>query len=153
MCKLSLLRLSVPRLQSNSIMLYGFHKIKHHSLNALVHRKSLLVLVYKCVCVCVRMLMCVCTVSVCACGSVLAFEAVHSVELVLFVRKAIEPHGSLCGTAAPTGAGDGISNAAVGQPAGVAAVIAQQLPGSKHLPHFGDMCAVFLTGPDRLIVG
>lgn len=89
----------------------------------------------------------------CVCGSVVALEAVHSVQLVLFVGEAAEPHGGLGGTAAPAGAGDGVADAAVSQPAGVAAVVAQQLPGGVHLADFGDLSAVFLTRRDRFIVG
>lgn len=106
----------------------------------------------ECVFVCVHADVC-CRLSVCVCGSVVALEAVHSVQLVLFVGEAVEPHGGLCGTTAPAGLGDGITDAAVGQPAGVAAVVAQQLPGSVHLSDLGDLSAVFLTSLDRLIVG
>lgn len=105
-----------------------------------------------CLFVCVHADVC-CRLSVCVCGSVVALEAVHSVQLVLFVGEAVEPHGGLCGTTAPAGLGDGITDAAVGQPAGVAAVVTQQLPGSVHLSDLGDLSAVFLTSLDRLIVG
>ncbi|TNN49249.1 hypothetical protein EYF80_040547 [Liparis tanakae] len=50
------------------------------------------------------------------------------------------------------GAGHGVTDAAVGQPAGVAAVVAQQLPGGEHLAHFGDLSAVLPARPDRLVV-
>lgn len=83
----------------------------------------------------------------------MALKAVHPVKLVLFVREAAEPHGGLCRAAALARLGDGIPDAAVGQPASVAAVVSQQLPGSVHLAHLGDLSAVLLAGPDRLIVG
>eukprot|EP00064_Thunnus_orientalis_P012858 superscaffoldBa00002019_g12894 len=89
----------------------------------------------------------------CVCSSVVALEAVNSVQLVLFVGEAAEPHSSFCGTAAPARAGDGITDAAVGQPTGVAAVVTQQLPGGVHLANLGDLSAVFLTRSDRLVVG
>lgn len=99
------------------------------------------------------MLMCVAgCLFVFFCGSVLALEAVHAVQLVLFVGEAVEPHGRLRGTAAPAGFGDGVADAAVGQPAGVAAVVAQQLPGGVHLADLGDLSAVLLAGVDGLIV-
>lgn len=94
----------------------------------------------------------VCAVT-CVCGSVVAFEAVDSVQLVLFVGEAMEPHGGFCGAAAPTGAGDGIADTAVCQPAGVAAVVAQQFPSCKHLADLGDLSAILLAGPDPLVVG
>lgn len=94
---------------------------------------------------CVSMLLC--------CQSVVALKAVHPVQLVLFVREASEPHGGLRGAAALAGLGDGIPHASVGQPAGVAAVVPQQLPGGVHLPHLGDLSAVLLAGPDCFIVG
>ena len=104
------------------------------------------------VCVCVHADVCLQVVCVCVCSSVVALEAVHSVQLVLFVGEAVEPHSGLRGAAAPAGVGDGIADAAVGQPAGVAAVVAQQLPGGVHLADLGDLSTVFLTRPDRLVV-
>lgn len=89
----------------------------------------------------------------CVSISVVALEAVHSVQLVLFVRVAAEPHCSLRGAAAPAGAGDRITDAAVSQPPGVAAVVAQQLPGGVHLADLGDLGTVLLTRPDCLVIG
>lgn len=83
----------------------------------------------------------------------MALEAVNSVQLVLFVGEAAEPHGGFCWTAAPARVGDGVTDAAVSQPASIAAVIAQQLPGGVHLAHFGDLSTVLLTSPDCFIVG
>lgn len=106
--------------------------------------------------VCVRVHPKVCVYWMClqgVCSSVVALEAVHSVQLVLFIWEAVKPHGSFCGTAASTGTGDGIADASVGQPASVAAVIAQQLPCSKHLADLGDLSTIFLTSPDGLVVG
>ncbi len=97
--------------------------------------------------------MCVCRLSVCVCSSVVALEAVHSVELVLFVGEADKPHGSLCGTAAPAGVGDGITDASVSQPAGVTAVVTQQLPGGVHLADLGNLSTILLTRTDRLVIG
>ena len=82
-----------------------------------------------CVCVCLPVWVCVSNyvfvcVRTCAC-SVLALEAVHSVQLVFLVWEAGEPHGRFGWTAAPAGAGDRVTDAAVGQPAGVTAVVAQ----------------------------
>lgn len=98
---------------------------------------------------------CMCLQVLCArvCSSVVALEAVHSVQLVLFVGEAVEPHGGFCGTTASTGTGDGIADAAISQPAGVAAIIAQQLPSGKHLADLGNLSTVFLTSPDCLVVG
>ena len=106
---------------------------------------------YECACVCV----CVCvTMSMYACAcSVLALEAVHSVQLVFLVREAGEPHGRFGWTAALAGAGDRVTDAAVGQPAGVAAVVAQQLPGGVHLAHLGDLGPVLKTRPHCLVIG
>lgn len=83
----------------------------------------------------------------------MALKAIDSVKLVFFVWEAAEPHGSLSGAAALARLGDGVPHAAVGQPAGVAAVISQQFPGSVHLAHLGNLSAVFLAGPDCLVVG
>lgn len=83
----------------------------------------------------------------------MALEAVDSVKLVFFVREAAEPDGGLCRAAALARLSDGVADAAVGQPAGVTAVVPQQFPGSVHLPHLGDLGAVFLAGPDCLVVG
>lgn len=87
------------------------------------------------------------------CHSVAALEAVHPVKLVLFVREAAEPNGGLRGAAALAGLGDGVADAAVGKPTGVAAVVSLQFPGGVHLAHLGDLSTVFLAGPDCLIVG
>lgn len=57
--------------------------------------------------------------------SVVALEAVDSVQLVFLVGVTVEPHGSFRWAAAPTGAGDGVTDAPVSQPAGVTAVVAQ----------------------------
>lgn len=86
-------------------------------------------------------------------ASVLAFEAVHSVQLVLLVREAVEPHSRLRGAASAAGLGDRVAHTAVGQPAGVTAVVAQQFPSGVHLSHLGDLSTVLLACPDRLIVG
>ena len=86
-------------------------------------------------------------------ASVLALEAVDPVQLVLLVGVAVEPHGCFGWTAAPAGAGDRVTDAAVGQPAGVAAVEAQQFPGGVHLAHLGDLRAVFLASLHCFVVG
>ncbi|KAG7218111.1 hypothetical protein INR49_020620 [Caranx melampygus] len=68
-------------------------------------------------------------------------------------ETAAEPYCSLCGAAAPAGTGDWITDAAISQPASIAAVVAQQLPGGIHLPDLGDLGTVLLTRPDCLIIG
>lgn len=72
---------------------------------------------------------------------------------MLFVWEPHEAHGRLGRAAAPPGPRDGVAHAAIGQPAGVAAVIPQQLPGGEDLAHFGDLSTVVETGLHCLVVG
>lgn len=72
---------------------------------------------------------------------------------MLLVGEAGEAHGGLAGAAAPPRPGDGVADAAVRQPARVAAVVAQQLPGGEHLAHLGQARAVLEAGLRRLVVG
>lgn len=72
---------------------------------------------------------------------------------MLFVWEAHEAHGRLGGAAAPSGPGDGVAHAAVGQPARVAAVVPQQLPGSEELAHFGDLSTIMATSLHGFVVG
>lgn len=81
------------------------------------------------------------------------FVTVHSIQLVLFVRETTEPNSGFCRTAAPTGLRDGVTNTAVRQPARITAVVGKQLPGGIHLANFGNLCPIFLTCTDCLIVG
>lgn len=83
----------------------------------------------------------------------MALKAVDSVKLVFFVWEAAEPHGGLGRAAALARLSDRVADAAVGQPSSVAAVVSQQFPGSVHLAHLGNLSAVFLTGPDCLVIG
>lgn len=72
---------------------------------------------------------------------------------MLFIREAHEAHGRLGGAASPPGPGDGVAHAAISQPARVAAVVAQELPGCKDLAHFGDLSTVVETGLHRFVIG
>lgn len=85
--------------------------------------------------------------------SVVGPEAVDTVQLVLLVGEADEAHGGLAGAAALAGPRDGVAHAAVRQPARVAAVVAQQLPGREDLPHLGDLGAVLQARLHGLVVG
>lgn len=106
-----------------------------------------------CVCECVLMRVAGCLSSLFLRSSVLAFEAVHSVQLVLLVREAVEPHSRLRGAASSAGLGNRVTDTAVSQPAGVTAVVAQQLPSGVHLSHLGDLSTVLLARSDCLVVG
>lgn len=79
-------------------------------------------------------------------------EAVDAEELLLLVRETDEADSCLSRAAAPPWVGDGVAHTAVGQPACVASVIAQQLPRSEHLAHLGNLCTVIPAGLDRLII-
>lgn len=79
--------------------------------------------------------------------------AVHSVQLLLFVREAHEPHSSFCGTAASSWIRDGITDTGIRQPAGIAAVVLIQLPGSKHLANLSNLSTILLTSPHGFIIG
>lgn len=85
--------------------------------------------------------------------SVVCSEAVDTVELMLFIWEAHEAHRGLGGTAAPSWPGDRVADTAVLQPARIAAVVAQQLPGSEYLAHFGNPSTVVETSLHRFIVG
>lgn len=85
--------------------------------------------------------------------SVVCSEAVDTVELMLFVWEAHEAHRGLGRTAAPSRPGDGVADAAVLQPARVAAVISQELPGSEYLAHFRNPSTVVETSLHRFIIG
>lgn len=85
--------------------------------------------------------------------SVVGPEAVDTVQLVLLVGEADKAHGGLAGAAALAGPRDGVAYTAVRQPARVAAVIAQQLPGCEDLPHLGDLGAVLQACLHGLVVG
>lgn len=124
-----------------------FLELKHHSLTPYLLLLSSAVMFGACLC------------TVCSClqkapgRSVVALEAVDSIQLVLLVGEAAEPHRSFGGTAAPPGAGNGITYTPVCQPACIAAVVAQQLPGGKHLADLGDLSAIFLTSSHCFVVG
>lgn len=72
---------------------------------------------------------------------------------MLFIWETYKAHCSLSRTAAPSWSRNRIADAAIRQPAGIAAVIAQKLPGSKYLAHFRDLSTVIETSLHRLIVG
>lgn len=72
---------------------------------------------------------------------------------MLLVGEADEAHGGLAGAAALPRPGDGVAHAAVRQPARVAAVVAQQLPGGEDLPHLGDLGPVLQARLHGLVVG
>lgn len=78
-------------------------------------------------------------------SSLLALEAVDTKELLLLVRESHKAHGRLCWAAVAAGIGDGVADAAVSQPARVAAVITVQLPGSVHLGHIGNLSPIILA--------
>ena len=86
-------------------------------------------------------------------ASVLWLEAVHAVELLLLVGEAQEAHGGLPFAAVLAGSGDGVAHAAVGQPAGVAAVVAVEFPCGKHVAHLGDFCIVVQARLHSLVIG
>lgn len=110
------------------------------------------VLYVMCACVCVLMRETGCLSLLFLRASVLAFKTVDSIQLVLLVRKAIEPDSRLCGAASSTGLGDRVADTTVGQPAGITAVVAQQFPSGVHLPHLGNLGTVLLACPDRLVI-
>lgn len=85
--------------------------------------------------------------------SVVRSEAVDAVQLLLFVWEAGEAHRGLGGAAAPPRPRDGVADAAVLQPARVAAVIAQKLPGGEHLAHFRNPSTIAETSLHRFVVG
>lgn len=84
-------------------------------------------------------------------SSVLRSEAVDTEELLLLVWKSNKAHRSFCGAAVPARSGDRVTDAAVGQPAGVATIVAFQLPSGEHVTHLGNFCAVIEASLDGLI--
>ena len=80
-------------------------------------------------------------------------EAVHAVELLLLVREAQEAHGGLPCAAVLAGSGDGVADAAVGQPASVTPVVAVELPCGVHVANRGDLCVVVQASLHSLIKG
>lgn len=72
---------------------------------------------------------------------------------MLFIWEPHEAHGSLRGTAAPPRPGDGVADAAIRQPARIAAVVSQKFPGCEDLAHFCDLSTVVETGLHRFVVG
>lgn len=72
---------------------------------------------------------------------------------MLFVWEAREAHGSLGRTAAPSRPGDGVADAAIGQPARIAAVVSQKFPGGEYLAHFRDLSTIIETSLHRFVVG
>lgn len=72
---------------------------------------------------------------------------------MLFVWETHKAHCSLCWTAAPSWPRDGVADAAVRQPARIAAVISQKFPGSEYLAHFCNLSTIIETSLHRLIVG
>ena len=80
-------------------------------------------------------------------------EAIHAIELLLLVGEAYEAHGGLCFAAVLAGSGDGVPDAAVGQPTGVAAVVAVEFPRSIHVAHLGDLCIVVQACLHSLVIG
>lgn len=72
---------------------------------------------------------------------------------MLFIGEAYKANSGFIRAAAFPWSGDWVADAAVRQPASVAAVISQELPGSKYLANFGDLSAVLQAGLDSLIIG
>jgi len=72
---------------------------------------------------------------------------------VLFIREAYKANRCLVRTAAFPRPGDGVADTAVSQPAGITAVIPQELPGSEYLANFRDLSAILQACLNGLIVG
>lgn len=85
--------------------------------------------------------------------SVVCSEAVDTVQLMLFIWKAHEAHRGLGRTAAPSWPRDRVADTAILQPARIAAVISQKLPGSEYLAHFRNPSTIVETSLHRFIVG
>lgn len=72
---------------------------------------------------------------------------------MLFIREPDKTHCSLGRTTAPSWPRNRVADTAIRQPAGITTVIAQKLPGSKYLAHFGNLSTIIETSLHRLIVG
>lgn len=72
---------------------------------------------------------------------------------MLFIWETHKAHCSLSRTAAPSWPRNRVADTAIRQPAGIAAVIAQKLPGSKDLAHFRNLSTVIETSLHRLVIG
>jgi len=78
------------------------------------------------------------------------FEAINPKKLVLLVREAEVADARLAAAAAGPGIDDGVADAAILQPAGLAAVQQLDFPGSIELAHLGHSRPVVLAGLHRL---
>lgn len=74
--------------------------------------------------------------------SLLSLEAVDAVRLLHFIWESNKAHCSFCGAAVLARPGDGVADTSIGQPAGIAAVVALELPGGVHVAHLGDLRTV-----------
>jgi len=85
--------------------------------------------------------------------SLVSLVAVDPVELLRLLWESNKAHRSFCGTAILAGPGDGIANTAVGQPSGIAAIIAFELPRRVHVAHLGDLRTIIYACLHSLIIG
>ena len=72
---------------------------------------------------------------------------------MLLIWETHKAHCSLSRTAAPSWPRNRVADTTIGQPAGIAAVIAQKLPGSKYLAHFRNLSTVIETSLHRFVIG
>ncbi|KAK7828750.1 hypothetical protein U0070_006535 [Myodes glareolus] len=85
-------------------------------------------------------------------SSSFGLPAIDPIQLMLFIREPDKTHCSLGRTAAPSWPRNRVADTAIRQPAGITTVIAQKLPGSKYLAHFGNLSTIIETSLHRLIV-
>lgn len=74
--------------------------------------------------------------------SLLILVAVDAGRLLHLVWESNKAHCGFVGAAVLAGPGDGVADASVSQPAGIAAIVALELPGGVHVAHFRDLCTI-----------
>lgn len=83
----------------------------------------------------------------------LLLEAVDAVRLLHFVGESDKAHRSFGWATVLAGPGDGVADTSIGQPAGIATIVALKLPGGVDLPHLGDLCTVVQASLHSLVKG
>lgn len=72
----------------------------------------------------------------------LLFVAVDAIRLLHLVWESNKAHCCFCGTAVLAGPGDRVADTSVSQPAGIAAIVALELPGGVDVTHLGYLCTI-----------
>lgn len=85
--------------------------------------------------------------------SLIRLVAIHAIRLHCLVGKPNKAHCFFCGAAVLPRPGDGVPDTSISQPAGITAIIAFKLPGSKHVAHLGNLCTVISACLHSLIEG